>query len=175
MWKIQVSVLLRTEPPVVCRLYKKHDLRSAPLRGSNQLLQTEKQKRQFLCHSHLLGEVFVRDDGSIVEKGMIEGVWEQPAELHHSPAACGAPAVLQAEADEAQTTDSHAEEQQIVLLLSLVPASLTNTVGRPIIFTTSLGNPSINSGSLALNLDSLPPNTQVHSLATTFNELSWQL
>lgn len=55
---------------------------------------------------------------------MIEGVRKQPTELHNSTAVWRAPAMLQAEADKAQTTDSNTEEQQIVLLLGLVPASL---------------------------------------------------
>lgn len=75
---------------------------------------------------YLLHVVFVRDDGPVVEKRVIEGVREQPAEALGSVAARWAPAVVQAEADEAQTADGHAEEQQIVFLLRLVPASLGN-------------------------------------------------
>lgn len=88
---------------------------------------------------YLLDVVFVCDNGSVVEKRMIEGVWKQPTELHNSTMVWWAPAVLQAEADESKSTDSNAEEQQIVLLLGLVPASLWNSVRRPIIFNTSLG------------------------------------
>lgn len=55
---------------------------------------------------------------------MIKGVRKQPTERHNSTTVWRAPAVLQAEADKAQTADSNTEEQQIVLLLCLIPASL---------------------------------------------------
>lgn len=42
-----------------------------------------------------------------------------------------APALLQAETDETQAADSHAEEQQIVFLLCRVPAFLSDTEVRP--------------------------------------------
>lgn len=64
--------------------------------------------------------------------------------------------MFQAEADEAQTTDSNSEEEQIVLLLALIPASLCNTGGRPIIFyNTFLRSHDINSASLTLHLEKL--------------------
>lgn len=74
--------------------------------------------------SYLLNIVFVQNDGSVVEKRMIEGVWKQPRELHSCTAVQRRPAMLQAEADEAETAHGNAEEQQIMLLLSLIPASL---------------------------------------------------
>lgn len=73
---------------------------------------------------YLLHVVFVCDYGPVVEEGVIEGVREQPAEPAGSAVARRAPAVVQAEADQAQSADGHGEEQQIVLLLRLVPASL---------------------------------------------------
>lgn len=69
---------------------------------------------------------------------MIEGVGEQPAEPAGAAVAHRAPAVVQAEADEAQAAHGHAEEQQIVLLLRLVPASLGNDGRRRPIISKAL-------------------------------------
>lgn len=74
--------------------------------------------------SYLLNIVFVQKNRSVVEKRMIEGVWKQPTELHSSTTVQRRPAMLQTEADEAESAHSNTEEQQIMLLLSLIPASL---------------------------------------------------
>lgn len=86
--------------------------------------QKSKDFRAVSSPSYLLNVVFVQNNGSVVEKGMIEGVWKQPTELHTSATVQRRPAMLQAEADEAETAHSNTEEQQIMLLLSLIPASL---------------------------------------------------
>ena len=51
--------------------------------------------------------------------------------------------MLQAEADEAKSTDSDTEDEQIVLLLGLIPASLCNKEEGQLFVITFLGNPYI--------------------------------
>lgn len=45
--------------------------------------------------------IFVSDNRSVVEKGMIESIRKQQTELHNSTRFCKAPAMLQAVADKA--------------------------------------------------------------------------
>lgn len=134
------------------------------LRSTNQLqsLADKKKKQrgkfdsQFNLEecfdvSYLLNVVFVGYNGSIIEKRMIEGIRKQPEKLHNTALVFRAPAVLQAEADEAQTTNSNTEEQQIVLLITLIPASLCNTVGRPITYDAFHQNHCISSNSTKID------------------------
>jgi hypothetical protein len=81
--------------------------------------KTEKAQDYLLC------VVLEGDDRPIVEQGMVEGVGEQPEELHYPDGLQGAPAVLQAEADDAEAADRHAKQQQIVFLFCVIPCSLS--------------------------------------------------
>ena len=74
---------------------------------------------------YLLCVVLEGDNGPVVERGMVEGVGEEPEELHCPAGLQGAPAVLQAEADGAEAADGHAKQQQIVFLFCVVPCSLS--------------------------------------------------
>ena len=75
--------------------------------------------------NYLLCVVLEGDNGPVVEQGMVEGVGEQPEELRRPTGLQGAPAVLQAEADDAEATDRHAKQQQIVFLFCVIPCSLS--------------------------------------------------
>lgn len=135
-------------PPLIVYVFKKVTWDHLHLGAAISRLQTVTRGNFnsiicFCLHSYLLSVVSVRDNGSIVEKRMIEGVWKQPAELHSSTTVCRAPAMLQAEADEAKSTDSDTEDEQIVLLLGLIPASLCNKEEGQLFVITFPRNPYI--------------------------------
>lgn len=75
-------------------------------------------------HCYLLTEFIKIHKGSIVECRIIKHICQHPGEWVGWLLGRCMPAVLQAEASAEEAADRHSEEQQIILIFSVVPLSL---------------------------------------------------